>query len=816
MGLVKYNLKNFDDCINKVQTSKRYIKSAENIIEAIYGPLDWKLAIQTGKTYCKILDSIIDINEDYIKLIDSCRKIFSEYEKMEEKINKELNILQTKSLKTSKILGSSLISVGTTIYENAEIQAKENPKKVTAPKEETKKNKKQNFFQRSWNSATKKVKSIGNSVADTACDFGEWMIYEPVGEKWKDIKHIGNGIGKDLKSAGETAVEVGRRGVLTGCNACSGFTWGLADFTEGLYDGLTYIGTGLLTPVTGLVDGGQAIGCLISGNKYDSITVNMWKGASESVKTDIAGYQKEKYYKKNGYGDLLKEDSYAYEAVNKTSETVGYISGAIMTGGAGIQIGTASMAISGIGNGSEDALKSGATIGESIISGAVQGIIDGASYLFGAKLGQKVFGQGSTKFDKVWTKIFGDTATVKSNVANVAIKSGADMADGAINTLAQPTIQKIYRDESYGELFQQNGGYTALFTNMAIAGSLSAASEGLEIKSKSKNIETSTEQGIPESSTSIKSVDEIKKSEIMKKLEVNNNNLIDGIVNKIPKNLDELSKIRAAYLKLSQLTSYSDEYYISKDITRRKEIYNHIYNIENIGNSNKIVCSNWSQMYKDVLENMGIESSKIRIFNTLEGHKYVIVDIGKGKSIVADATDNFGGGTDMAYSKLGQETKGFKIMNTADIDDNMNSKELHAKYLSNIKVVNNSENIISKIDSKIGYKNSEYRKNLDDITQIYQNKDIDVSVDKKINSLKKIFDDKGQSAIEQFPLISGYAKRIFGVNTKTGIYKKNNIIISYIEIKSENMTKYLVKTGGENLQVYDNIDEIINGAEVVR
>ena len=64
MGLVKYNLKNFDDCINKVQTSKRYIKSAENIIEAIYGPLDWKLAIQTGKTYCKILDSIIDINED--------------------------------------------------------------------------------------------------------------------------------------------------------------------------------------------------------------------------------------------------------------------------------------------------------------------------------------------------------------------------------------------------------------------------------------------------------------------------------------------------------------------------------------------------------------------------------------------------------------------------------------------------------------------------------------------------------------------------------------------------------------------------------
>ena len=508
MGVVKYNFKDFDDCINKTQTSRRYIDQVENIVEAVYGPLDWRIAIPNGKTYSKIVDKMTDMEEDISKVINYGKSILSEYEKMEAKINKELSNLQSKSLKISKLLSTSLFDVGTAIYEKAKIEAKENPKKETPPKEETKKKKKkQNFLQRSWNSATKKVKSIGDSVADTACDFGEWMIYEPVGEKWKDIKHIGNGIGKDLKSAGETAVEVGRRGVLTGCNACSGFTWGLADFTEGLYDGLTYIGTGLLTPVTGLVDGGQAIGCLISGNKYDSITVNMWKGASESVKTDIAGYQKEKYYKKNGYGDLLKEDSYAYEAVNKTSETVGYISGAIMTGGAGIQIGTASMAISGIGNGSEDALKSGATIGESIISGAVQGIIDGASYLFGAKLGQKVFGQGSTKFDKVWTKIFGDTATVKSNVANVAIKSGADMADGAINTLAQPTIQKIYRDESYGELFQQNGGYTALFTNMAIAGGLSAASEGLEIKSKSKNMETPTEQSIPKNTAPTKDID---------------------------------------------------------------------------------------------------------------------------------------------------------------------------------------------------------------------------------------------------------------------------------------------------------------------
>lgn len=483
---VKYNFKDFDNCINNINTSKRFIEISQKVIGAIYGPLDYRISTQNGKLFSEIVDKMTEIEEDFTKITNYCKSVVSEYEKLEAQINKELGMLENKNSRLSKVLTTPLYDMTVTLYANTTAEEREawkkeleEKRKKEAEEEKKKKKKKPNCVKRAFNSVTKKVKSVGNAIKDAACDFGDWMIYEPVGEKWKDIKHLG-------KSAGETVTEVGRKSLLTGCNACSGFTWGLAEFGEGLLDGLTYVGTGLLTPFTGIADGVQAIGCAVTGEKYDSLTVNCWQRSAKSVKRDITADGKEKYYDKNGYGDLLKEDSYGYETVNKASETVGYISGAIMTGGAGIQVGTASMAISGVGRGSEAALQSGATIVKSIIAGVVQGVIDGASYLFGAKLGQKVFGQGTTAFDKWWTKTFGETATLKSNITNVAIKTGADMTDAAANTFAQPAIQKIYRDESYKELFEQNGGYKTLATNMAIAGGLSAAAEGLEIKNKNR------------------------------------------------------------------------------------------------------------------------------------------------------------------------------------------------------------------------------------------------------------------------------------------------------------------------------------------
>ena len=304
---------------------------------------------------------------------------------------------------------------------------------------------------------------------------------------------------------------------------------------------------------------------------------------------------------------------------------------------------------------------------------------------------------------------------------------------------------------------------------------------------------------------------------IIKNSNFNKNNLIEGIVETIPKDLDDLTKARMVYLKLNQSVTYSDQYFAmntAKDLYKKElsEMYNKSFDISDLS-SNSIICSNWSNIYSDLLQEVGIDPKKIEIVQLVQGttaHRWVKMDLGDGKILFADATNNINGMTDLANSKLGNPTGGFIITTE---EEYAKLKGIYGRDDLAFRAINSNKNeTISKIDENIGYTNQQYMKDLEDVTNMYRQAS-SIPLDEKINIFKDLLESQEYTSLDVFSLSRQYAPQMLGSNTNVNLFIKGDKVITVIEIfEDNNNVKYLYKINDSNIYMTDNISNIIEGA----
>ncbi|MGN1297887.1 MAG: hypothetical protein ACI4VH_05670 [Clostridia bacterium] len=307
---------------------------------------------------------------------------------------------------------------------------------------------------------------------------------------------------------------------------------------------------------------------------------------------------------------------------------------------------------------------------------------------------------------------------------------------------------------------------------------------------------------------------------IIKNSNFNKTNLIEGIVDTIPKELDDLTKARMVYLKLNQSVTYSDQYFAmntAKNLYQDElsEMYNRNFDISNLS-TNSIICSNWSNIYADLLQEVGINPKKIEIIqsgNAVGSHRWVKMELDDGKILYADATNNINGMTDLANSKLGNSTGGFIITTS---EEYAKLRKIYGDSdAQTFKAINSNKNpTISKIDENIGYSNQQYMKDFEDIIDIYgQASSNSISLDDKINIFKDILESNDYSSLDVFVMSRQYVSKFFGSDGSAHLYVKGDQAISVIEIwTDDNNFKYLYKVNDSNINIADNIDNIIKGA----
>ena len=309
------------------------------------------------------------------------------------------------------------------------------------------------------------------------------------------------------------------------------------------------------------------------------------------------------------------------------------------------------------------------------------------------------------------------------------------------------------------------------------------------------------------------SAEEVSHKKIMQKSDFNKKNLIQGIIGDLPSNADPLTIARIIYLKLNQSVTYSDTFFASTDNNFRADTYYRKYDINDLlnMNNNEIVCSGWSQLYKELLVCAGFDESKIKIESGKGevSHKYVSVDFGNGQLLLADGTSNISGITDLAASKIGDETGGFAFVDKLEFDK---IKSTEIKTIDLFKKISSNRDIITAIDDAIGYRNSDFKKDIFDITDYYWHEGIDIATENKAQKFIEMFDNENQSAIECYPVFKRYANSIIGNDVLEIAHQEygENVVAVIKFKKSDGGVGYIIKKNKTKMRLTDTISDIIS------
>ena len=292
-----------------------------------------------------------------------------------------------------------------------------------------------------------------------------------------------NAAGNVLKSTGATVAAAG-----------FGLVEGLGMFGEAILDTGAILGTGAATIFTGAYD-------LITGS---DTTKQMWDSTKGFVSKKLVKDMADDLYANTGVGRWVKDNAYGFDLTRGISSGVGYTGGIVLltlaTAGVGGAVagGTAASTsaatsvtisagelaatagVAGFGRGTQDAWADGAGTSEGMLYGAASGAWEAAQFYAGGRM---------ANFE-----------ALNSAGANVAARIGFDTVDGALEGFVQPGLQTLYKDESYGELFNANGGMTAVGQNALVGGISSAIGERTAISDilndrvivSSKQVQTST------------------------------------------------------------------------------------------------------------------------------------------------------------------------------------------------------------------------------------------------------------------------------------------------------------------------------------
>ena len=172
----------------------------------------------------------------------------------------------------------------------------------------------------------------------------------------------------------------------------------------------------------------------------------------------------------------------------------------------------------------------------------------------------------------------------------------------------------------------------------------------------------------------------------------------------MPSGLSESEKAYYIYRKLNKELSYSTSF-LNEDYrytSLKSDIYNKKINIEFFNNED-VVCSNWAQMYGELLASEGI-NCKIVGGQKVGNHKYIFLEA-DGKYYYADAfltRDEFN--SDVYNSQTNNKTNCFFQISKEQYDNNVRMSAL-LKDINEIKNNPNSPRAIEiqNMDRKLGY-----------------------------------------------------------------------------------------------------------------
>lgn len=336
------------------------------------------------------------------------------------------------------------------------------------------------------------LESTGDFFSETACDIGEGInsIVDKIDTGWNDIKdHWDQNIAPLVIEGGEQIGTFLERTSATIGTSATSIVEGVLGVGESLIDFLVLAGTTGATAITGIIDLGQALGGLLTGNDWDSLTKKMWDQTKDFVSIEGVKTAFDDMYENTAYGKWLKENSYAFDTVRGIGNGVGYTAGivglSILTfGGAGSILG-GEVAISstqlaataggiGLSKGTESSWADGAGILEGLAYGGASGVWEGIQYFLGAKIGGlNLFGEGG----KFLTNLGAEE--IKTKIINSLGRVVLDGADGGIEGFIQPMLGSIYKDGNYSELFNEYGGWQNVLTQATVGSIMSSIGEGL-------------------------------------------------------------------------------------------------------------------------------------------------------------------------------------------------------------------------------------------------------------------------------------------------------------------------------------------------
>lgn len=391
-----------------------------------------------------------------------------------------------------------------------------------------------------WNDTTQKVDNwfdeVGTNISNGAkslwADVTDW--WSDVEDWWNDdalpwIQNAANAVWDVVKSVGATvAVFV------------QSLVEGILQFAEAIIDFVALVGTGVASIVTGLYDGGQAIYGAITGNEWSSVTKQMWGGTMGFVSNQYVSGWFDLLYQNTGYGQWLADNAYGFDITRSIGSGIGYIAGVVIltiaTFGAGSVVAaggsvTAStaaaattatqMAITataaGIGRGTQNAWADGADLLEGLTAGTLTGLWEGLQFYVGGKIsGLKIFGA-----DGILKSI--GSSGIGTKLLNGLARVVLDGADGGVEGFVLPLITSIYKDgyydengnyvefladqnifERYSELFDDNGGWTTVWTQASIGSATSLLGEAFDLRKYFKDSQATSNINISEQELQVK------------------------------------------------------------------------------------------------------------------------------------------------------------------------------------------------------------------------------------------------------------------------------------------------------------------------
>lgn len=174
-----------------------------------------------------------------------------------------------------------------------------------------------------------------------------------------------------------------------------------------------------------------------------------------------------------------------------------------------------------------------------------------------------------------------------------------------------------------------------------------------------------------------------------------NGDLKSYISDGMPKKLDPVEKARYIYCKLNNEVSYSNKWNSQKLVTiDEKGIYNKKIDLSNY-NGEEIICSNWSEMYSELLRDNGINCA---VRGTDGSHKWVVFE-NNGKYYMADATNKFDKANDLTRIQGGVQSYGFIEITREQAMSN--------RFANNIFEVQNAHKNnklnVDRMDKKLGF-----------------------------------------------------------------------------------------------------------------